>query len=266
MSSTPPPTIFAPARRRAIRQRMRQLQPRPDAARYLAEDMAEDLLERLAFLRHEPRRALVIGDVTGIAAQALTAQGTTVISADPAPLGHECLIDEERPLPFAEPFDLIASMGTLDTVNDLPGALLHIRHALAPGGLAMMSFVGAGSLPMLREIMLAADGDRPAPRIHPQVDVRAGGQLLQRCGFADPVTDSHAVVVRFSSLLRLLNDLREQGLTSCLERAGPPPGKAGFARAQAAYDAAADPDGRLKETFEIITLSGWARELRPPRF
>ena len=261
-----PPTIFAPARRIALRARMHRLQQMPEAARYIADDMAEDVLERLAFLRHEPQRTLLVGDVTGIVGAALEAQGSVVVRADPAPADNEVLVDEERPLPFTEGFDFIASLGTLDTVNDLPGALVHLRKGLRPGGLAIMSFSGAGSLPTLRAVMLAADGERPAPRIHPHVDVRAGGQLLQRCGFADPVTDARTLRARFGSLERLASDLREQGLSNCLARPGPALGKAGMARAHAAFAAQAASDGRVTETFEILTLSGWAKELRPPKF
>lgn len=260
-----PPTIFSPARRLAVRQRMRRLQQRADAARYLAEDMAEDVLERLGFLRHEPRRALLIGDVTGQVAATLRAQGCDVVVADPAPLPGELELDEEAPYPFGG-FDLVASLGTLDSVNDLPGALVHVRRALAPDGLAIISFIGAGSVPALRAIMLAADGERPAPRIHPQVDVRAGAQLVQRCGFADPVADSRTLTVAFRSLRRLVADLREQGLSAVLARGGPALGKAGRARAEAAFATAADSDGRVVERFEIVTLSGWAKPLRAPKF
>ncbi|MBW8752547.1 MAG: methyltransferase domain-containing protein, partial [Sphingomonadales bacterium] len=194
MASHTPPTIFAPARRLAVRRRMLALQALPDAPRYLMADMVEDVLDRLSFLRVEPARALVIGDRTGMLAAGL---GSEIIEAEPA-----SGFDEERPFPFRG-FDFIASLGTLDTVNDLPGALIHIRDALAPGGLMIASFMGAGSLPQLRAAMLAADGDRPAPRIHPQVDVRAGGQLLQRAGLADPVIDSRSLDVSFGSLDRL---------------------------------------------------------------
>lgn len=266
MASPPPPVIFAPARRIAARARMRRRQQGAAPARYLADDMVEDVLERLGFLRHQPTSALVVGDVTGALGAALRAQGVAVTAADPAPSCGEMALDEERPLPLAQKLDLIASMGTLDTVNDLPGALLHIRQALAPGGLAVMSFPGAGSVPALRQIMLAADGDRPAPRVHPQVDVRAGGQLLQRCGFADPVIDSRPLKVRFRTLERMVGDLRDQALTACLARGGPALGKAALARAQAAFSAAADAGGGVTETFEILTLSGWAKELRPPKF
>ncbi|MCW1428400.1 class I SAM-dependent methyltransferase [Novosphingobium sp. JCM 18896] len=244
-----PPRIFAPARRLAARRRMLALQQVPDAPRYLMADMVDDVLDRLSFLRVEPRKALVIGDFTGMLAVGL---GPGTESVEPA-RGF----DEERPFASGG-FDLIASLGTLDTVNDLPGALIHLRGALAPGGLMIASFMAAGSLPVLREAMLAADGDRPAPRIHPQVDVRAGGQLLQRTGFADPVIDSRSLDVRFSSLERLIGDLRAQGLSNVLDRAGPPLGKAALARARTAF-AAAGEDGRTTERFEILTLSGWKR-------
>ena len=244
---------------------MRGLQHGVDAARFVIDDMVEDVLDRLSFLRHAPARALVVGDYTGTLANALTAQNGIVTRADPAPHADEVAIDEQAPLGFAESFDLIASLGTLDTINDLPGALIHLRHALAPAGLAIVAMPGAGSLPALRTVMLAADADRPAPRIHPQVDVRAGGQLLQRAGFADPVVDSRSLTVSYRSLNRLVSDLRAQGLSACLERGGSPLGKAALQRARAAFADQAS-DGRVTETFEILTLSGWAKPLRPPKF
>lgn len=246
MSQPAPPVIFAPKRRLAQRQRALRLQVRPGAARYLAEDMAEDVLERLGFLRHQPKTALVIG-LDGGLSDSLTAEGCAVTQVDPAQG-----FDQE--LPFSGgPFDLIASLGTLHAANDLPGALIHIRQALAPGGLAVASFIGAGSLPALREAMLAADGERPAPRLHPAVDVRAGGQLLQRAGWADPVVDSRPLDVRFSSLASLVADLRSQGLSNCLARSGPPLTKAQLSIVKEQFGSA-----RI-ETFEILTLTGWKR-------
>ena len=241
------PTIFAPARRLATRRRMRRLQESDDAARYLLDDMVEDVVERLAFLRHDPRNALVIGDHGGALTWELRARGAEVREAAP-----EHGLDEEQPLPFAG-FDFIASLGTLDTVNDLPGALLHLRSALAPGGLLIASLVGAGSLPALRSAMLAGDGDRPAPRIHPMVDVRAGAQLVQRAGFADPVADGRSLTVRFRSLDRLIGDLRAQGLSNVLARPGPTLGRCALAVARRTFGC------EMLESFEIITLTGWKR-------
>jgi SAM-dependent methyltransferase len=243
MASQAPPTIFSAGRKAARFGRMLALQRRPDAPRYLLGDMVEDVLERLAFLRHAPKRALAIGDRGGALAEALDAE---VTSAGPA-------FDEQAPFPFGG-FDLIAGLGTLDTVNDLPGALIHLREALAPGGLMIASFVGAGSLPRLRAAMLAGDGERPAARMHPLVDVRAGGQLLQRCGFARPVVDGWGIDVRFSSLAALVRDLRAQGHSNVLASPAPPLTRATLARAETAFMGGEE---RVTEHFEILTLSGW---------
>jgi SAM-dependent methyltransferase len=250
MSVATPPVIFNPQRRKLAAARAAQLQQAPSAARYLSEDAGDDLLERLAFLRHEPKRALVLGDRAGALSEGLQRQGTKLTSA------LSPTFDLELPWPSGQ-FDFIAALFVLDTANDLPGALVHMRTALAPGGLAIAVLAGAGSLPVLREAMLAADGDRPAPRLHPQVDVRAGGQLLQRAGFAKPVVDSHALTVRYSQLDALVTDLRAQGLANQLADPGPPLSRAALTRARQAFAEQADSEGRVTETFEVLTLSGW---------
>jgi len=226
---------------------MHRLQTLPDAPRYLMADMVEDVAERLAFLRHQPKTALIIGEWTGELASQLVAQGSIVTSVEPGKF------NEEAPFPDAG-FDLIANLATLDTVNDLPGALVHIRNALAPSGLMIASFVGAGCLPRLRAAMLAADGERPAARMHPAVDVRAGGQLLQRTGFSRPVVDSRVLDVRFGSLTSLLADLRAQGLSNALNSRGPALTKSMREEAMRAFMGT---DDRVTERFEILTLSGW---------
>lgn len=248
MASPQVPTIFSPARRQAARRRAD-----PGVASYVIDDMVDEVIERLGFIRHEPENALVIGDRSRRLAEAL--ENTRAV--DP--------IDGfSEEWPFAEgEYDFIASLGTLDTVNDLPGALVHLKNALRPGALLIACFTGAGSLAQLRTIMAAADGERPSPRVHPQVDVRSGAQLLQRAGFADPVVDSHALAVRFSSLERLVRDLRAQGLSNVLADRGPPLGKAALTRARTRFDELSDNEGKLLENFEIVTLSG----RRPkPRF
>ncbi len=242
--SSAPPQIFAPARRLAVR-RVRCACKRSPARRAICwMTWWRTCWNGYAFLRHQPTRSLVIGDWSGALAAAL---GGDVMAAEPAE-GFA----EEQPFPDTG-FDFIASLGTLDTVNDLPGALIHLRSALAPGGLVLASFIGAGSLPALRAAMLEADGDRPAPRLHPMVDVRAGGQLLQRAGWADPVVDSRTLSVRYTGLDRLVGDLRAQGLSNVLARPGPTLTRTQAAKARAAFGAG------TVERFEILTLSGWKR-------
>lgn len=227
----------------------------PDRASFVADDMIEDAIERLAFLRLEPAKALVIGDRSSLLAKQLERTGCTTIEADIVNHAGRAAIDMETPFPHTG-YDFVAVIGLLDAVNDLPGALIHIRNALAPGGLAIASFVGGASLTKLRTAMFAADADRPAARIHPMVDPRAAPQLLQRAGWRDPVVDTHTLTVRYSSLDRLVGDLREQALSSALADSGAAIGKAARERARAAFLDQADDDGKVSESFEIITLTG----------
>ncbi|MCX9146191.1 methyltransferase domain-containing protein [Erythrobacter sp. WG] len=247
MIDAPIPTIFSPHRRTMRLARAKSRTGLPGAAHFLAQDMTEDTLERLAFLRHTARRALVLGDWSGALTASLRAQGCEV--------EEEPEIDLERPYPVGD-FDLIAVLGLLDAVNDLPGALIHLRAALAPGGLVMAHFIGGQSLPALRAAMLAAEPERPAARIHPLVDPRAAPSLLQRAGWKDPVVDTHALTVRYASLDRLVADLRDQALGNAFARPAAPFGKAALARARTAFAARAASDGKTPETFEIVTLTG----------
>lgn len=213
-------------------------------------DMVEDVLERLEFMRLEPQRVLVIGDWTGTLALSLSGRGSQVSEADASSL------DEELPI-MGAPFDLIVSLSSLDQVNDLPGALLHMRAALAEDGIMIASLVGAGSLTNLRSAMIAAEPDRPAPRMHPLVDNSAASALMQRALFKRQVVDSRSLTVAFSTLDRLISDLRDQGLGSSLAKAPPPLTKAALHRARTAFSAKADSRGKTLENFEILTLTGW---------
>jgi len=242
-----PPTIFSPQRRVAARARAARRQHAGGAARWLLGEVVEDIEDRLDFVRHAPRRALVLGDLTGVLAGYVRARGSEVIEAP-----HDW--DDELPFPQGG-FDFIASLFRLDTANDLPGALIHLRNALAPGGLMIATLLGAGSLSTLRSTMLAADGDRPAPRIHPQVDVRAAGQLMLRAGFADPVIDTRTEYRRYHTLERLVSELRDHGLTNQLAQRGPSLGAGGYQRARAEFARHAGFD-EASETFEILTLTG----------
>ncbi|MFA9201070.1 MAG: methyltransferase domain-containing protein [Cypionkella sp.] len=245
-----PPQIFDPRRKQAIAARTAALQAWPDAPRWLAEALVEDAIERIEFMRLAPVRALVIGAGGAELGQWLERGGTRVTMAEAGAL------DLEAPYPF-EGFALIVSLGALGTVNDLPGALIHQRRALRQGGVMLASMVGAGSLPRLRAALLAADGERPAARLHPAVDPRSGAGLLQRAGFARQVADSWPLRLRYGALDALVADLRAQGLTSALADSAPPLTRTGLERARAAFLADSDRHGRVLETLEILTLTGW---------
>jgi len=172
---------------------------------------------------------------------------------------------EEDRLPFADAsFDAVFSAGVLDQVNDLPGALTLIRRVLRPDGLFLGAFLGGGSLPALRAALRVAEGDRPAARLHPQVDVRSAGDLLMRAGFALPVADIETFEVRYSDFGRLLDDLRGMAASNILiDRTAMT--RDTLARAAAAFAAAAGPDGRTTERFSIVYLTGWAPDPSQPK-
>ena len=242
-----PPSIFSAARRAAVYRRAASRQAaNPDAAKFLFEEVGEDVAERLAFMQREPARALVIGDAGGVVADRLEASCGEVVTRGP----HN--LDEERPFDDG-PFDLIVNVGSLASVNDLPGALIHYRNALASGGIFMASLIGAGSLPVLRSAMLAADGDRPAPRVHPMIDTGAASALLARAGFARHVVDSHTLKVGYRSLDRLIADMRDHGMGNAMRQFAPPLPRAALRRAREVFSA----DDPTYETFELITLTGW---------
>jgi NADH dehydrogenase [ubiquinone] 1 alpha subcomplex assembly factor 5 len=237
---------------------------------FLYEAMTHEMLDRLSDVQRDFRDALVIGAPTDTLTAALRARGLAVTVADPGPRFAEgqggVWLNEDSPLPFAPgSFDLILSCGTMDSVNDVPGVLVQLREALRPDGLLLAAFVGAGSLPRLRSALLAADDDRPAQRIHPQIDVRTAGDLLMRAGFALPVADVQSLSVGYDSLLGLLGDLRGMGAAQCLVSRPPPLGRPALGRAIADFAGAADADGRTRERFEIIHISGWRPDPSQPK-
>ena len=250
MAPTAPPEIFSARRRQARAARALALRHRKGAVDWLAEALVEDMLERIEFMAIDPCRALVMGVGGAEFGRLLERKGFRVTLAEAETL------DLEQPLPFGG-FGLIASLAALDTVNDLPGALIHQRNALAEGGVLLASMIGAGSLPRLRTALLAADAERPAARLHPAVDARSGAGLLQRAGFSRQVSDSWTLRLRYGALDDLVADLRAQGLTSALVDSAPPLTRAGLDRARSAFLAEADRHGRVVETLEILTLTAW---------
>ena len=234
-------------------------------ADYLHRLAAEELLDRLTTVKRQFNDALVLGGQDGGLSEHLRGLGLNVVVADADESlantagGVQC--DEDR-LPFGDgSFDLVVSVGVLDSVNDLPGALTLIRRALRPDGLFLAALAGAGSLPRLRSAMTAADAAEGAasPRLHPQIDLRAAGDLLTRAGFKLQVADSTPVEVRFSSFSRLVQDLRAMGATNILAaRSLKPIGRPGLVAAIEDFESKADEVGKTVERFEIIYLTGWS--------
>ncbi len=234
-------------------------------ADFLLVRAVEDLEERLSAVLREFPLVLDVGTPTPAAAEVLRRSGRaeTVIRLSPVPEPGSILGDEEH-LPFSgERFDLAVSLLSLHSVNDLPGSLIQIRRALKPDGLFVGALLGGSTLTELRQSLTQAESELEggvSPRVAPFADLRDIGGLLQRAGFALPVTDSDVVRVRYANAFALMRDLRQMGLTNALnDRRKTPLKRATLIRAAEIYaERFGEADGRIPATFEIVWLSGWA--------
>jgi SAM-dependent methyltransferase len=235
----------------------------------LLERVAQDLSERLGAVVRRFELAVDLGTPADNLRRALgnhAAVGTLVAAwpgARHAGPGPAVAADEEA-LPFAEgSLDLVVSALALQMVNDLPGTLVQIRRALKPDGLVLAALLGGDTLTELRQSFAFAEAEIEggiSPRVAPFGDVREIGALLQRAGFALPVTDVDRVMVRYASVFALMHDLRRMGATNVLaQRRRAPLRRATLRRMAEHYgETFADPDGRLRATFDVVWLSGWA--------
>lgn len=267
MSDSPQAPEIFDHRLRAIR---RDRAARDFAAHdFLYRHTADELIDRLADVKRDLADVLVVGCPSPYLAAQLSAMGKRVVCTDPGYANAAAcggVQADEDALPFADDsFDLIVACGTLDSVNDLPGALVLMRRILRPDGLLLAAFAGAGSLPVLRATLLAAEGDRVGQHIHPQIDVRAAGDLLSRAGLAMPVADGDVLNVRYGSLFGLLGDLRGMGASNMLRSRPPMLSRAVLGRAAEIFAQAADADGKTTERFAIAYLSGWKPDATQPK-
>jgi NADH dehydrogenase [ubiquinone] 1 alpha subcomplex assembly factor 5 len=264
--------------RRAVRRQRERAAASLPSHDFLFREAAARLVERLDEVRRTFPTALDLGSHGGFVAEALQGRGgiETLVETDLSLAmarragGPRAVADEEA-LPFAPgSFDLVMSALSLHWVNDLPGTLLQLRHALRPDGLLLVSLLGGDSLHELRRALLEAEAETAggaSPRVSPFTDVREAGALLQRAGFALPVIDSDTIAVSYPDALALMRDLRGMGEANALTER-----RRGFTRRDVLLRAAeryqalfADASGRIPATFRLITLTAWAPHAAQPK-
>lgn len=217
-------------------------------------------MDRLSTVKRRFHSALVVGPEGEAVASAVKNAGLARETETLWTLGiPENEVLDARP----GAHDLVICLLCLHETNDTPGVLIQMRHALKPDGLLMAAIPGGDSLHELRASLLAAEIEIAGGahmRVLPFMDVRDAGGLLQRCGYALPVTDTDRLTIRYRDTLALMRDLRAMGATSTLaDRPRIAPKRSLFAVAEGHYrrDHAAA-DGRLPMTVELIWMSGWA--------
>ena len=268
--------------RRLVRRNRDRAAARFAAHDFLFREVAERLADRLDDVKRQFPSALDLGSRGSSLAAALGGRGgvETLVQCElaPAMAGRSSALrspiappssvstvcaDEEL-LPFRpNSFDLVLSNLDLHWVNDLPGCLLQIRHALKPDGLLLASMLGGRTLAELRASLTAGEiavSGGASPRVSPFADLPDAGALLQRAGFALPVVDSDIVMVTYDNAFHLMRDLRGMAETNAvLERRHAPTRRATLFAAAAHYrDNWASADGRVPATFQVIYLTAWA--------
>ncbi len=250
---------------------------------FLHEEVTDRLLERLDEVRAPFADCLYLGCRHAPATRRLAGRAgmQRIVQADTSPAMaaaarsanrfFPALCLDEECLPFADgTFDLVFAPLSLHWVNDLPGTLIQLNRLLRPNGLLLAALFGGGTLAELREALgvaeLAVEGG-VSPRISPFADVRDGGDLLQRAGFAMPMVDRERIGATYEHAFGLMIDLRNMGETNAVAMR-----RKGFSRRQTLVEAAdvylrrfADDGGRLHATFEAIFLTGWAPAPGQPR-
>jgi SAM-dependent methyltransferase len=248
-----PPVLFDRALLRVRQSRAAKMGAVPFLLDRVAEDMAERLQAVLRVFQHA-------ADIGTPGDQVRGALASHVAELSPIDLP----VDESEALGLLpESLDLAVSALAFQFVNDLPGVLAQIRRALKPDGLLLAATIGGETLTELRQAFAAAESELEggmSPRVAPFADLRDAGALLQRAGFAVPVTDVDRVVVRYGDAFALMHDLRRMGAANILaERRRTPLRRATLLRmAQIYHERFTDPDGRIRATFDIVWLSGWA--------
>jgi ubiquinone/menaquinone biosynthesis C-methylase UbiE len=233
---------------------------------FLIADVAESLSERLCAVNRKfgPALDLASRPQAFEVLRPFAAEWTrTVLSAAEAVSDPEAIIVADEALPFADAsFELVTSVLSLHSVNDLPGALIQIRRVLKPDGLLLAALFGGDTLSELRRAFAAGESDTLggiSPRVAPFADVRDLGGLLQRAGFALPVADVDRVSVAYSGFTKLAGDLRALGETNALaERSRKFLRRDTLAATLAHYAAEDSDDGRLRATFDIVYLTAWS--------
>jgi NADH dehydrogenase [ubiquinone] 1 alpha subcomplex assembly factor 5 len=249
-----------------------------DGADFLLREVAERLVDRLDDIRRRFPLALDLGCHRGELGRMLGGRGgiERLIQADLAPemaakAGGAAVACDEELLPFAEAsLDAVLSCLSLHWVNDLPGALLQIRRALKPDGLFLAALFGGETLSELRHAWLEAESEVEggvSPRVSPFADLRDAAGLLQRAGFALPVADADRLTVTYPDALTLMRELKAMGEANALiESRRSPTRRDTLAAAAAIYQRRfAEAGDRIRATFQVIYLIGWAPSADQPK-
>jgi SAM-dependent methyltransferase len=261
----PIPALFD---RSLLKRRRQKLDVDSEAFSFLCQEVSERLLDRFRTFKRDFDICFQMGNDGGHLAKDLIKSSKFFILSDPGCLLSQnksisCVIADEEFFPVSKnSLDLIISFLSLNSVNDIPGALTQHLNSLKPDGLFMAAFIGEDSLYELRSVFQQIEIERYkgiSNRFMPLISTKDAGYLLGRAGFALPVTDMDRVVVKYPSITKLLQDLKITGNTSILMNRSHPPLSKGFLKdVESLYQAKfCHPEGGIQLTFDLVYMTGW---------
>jgi malonyl-CoA O-methyltransferase len=242
-----------------------------DAAAALQNEVGSRLVERLDFIRMQPRQILDLGAGTGVFSAVLGKRyrkaGVIALDIAPAMLQQararggwwrrpRCVCGDAEALPFSDAsFDFIFSNLMLQWCTDLPATLRELHRVLAPGGLLMFTTLGPDTLHELRASWSAVDG---YTHVNPFIDMHDVGDALLQARWAEPVMDAERITVTYRELATLMLDLKHIGAHNVTRgRARGLTGKRRFQAFTTAYEQFRR-DGVLPSTYEVIYGHAWS--------
>ncbi len=237
----------------------------------LQSEVLTRLLERLDFVRLEPRHVLDLGCGTGQAIPPLRRRykGARVIALDLAErmlaqarsryglLDRKWLINADfEALPLKDDcVDLVFSSLALQWSNDLPAALREFRRVGREGGLLQFTTFGVDTLKELRAAWAAID-DRP--HVHDFPDLHDIGDMMVAAGLREPVVDVETLTLEYRCFPDLLRDLKGIGASNAAVSRGRGLLTPGRLRAlEAAYRETGFDGERYRASYEVVYGHAW---------
>ena len=237
---------------------------------FLLKHAAEDIASRISLVSRQFENSTAIFGRTEVVASAMSeAKNVAKVSRieddafySNSPEFPTITTRADTLVPPSKLFDLAVSILAPHWSANLPGLLIQIKNLIQPDGLFLGTLAGPDTLMELRECMAMAEVEifgGISPRVDPFITVQSAGALMQRAGFALPVIDSDKIIVRYDTFFDLVKDLRAMAATNALRtREKRKYSKILFTRAAEIYASRfADNDGRIRATFELISISGW---------
>ncbi|MEL6919450.1 MAG: SAM-dependent methyltransferase [Pseudomonadota bacterium] len=241
--------------------RARARQASVEGADFLLLRLAEDLADRLAVVTRQFAKALLIAPSHRAFLDVVRMRVDGAIDV----IDERSMFGETLAAPGTG-YDLVVSVGQLHLLDDVPGMLIQIGRVMVPDGLLIAAIPGVGTLDDVRTRLLSAELDLAggaANRFLPLMDVRSAGALLQRTGFALPVSDVESVTVRYGRFESLVNDLRSMAATNCLlADTSRPLSRTIFDQLRSDWGAA---PGKVEVCYDMIWMSGWAKAASQPK-